>query len=102
MANLLCYRCGQDLANLTLPLSRRDVCPACGVELHACKQCLNFDRSVPRQCREDGAEDVSDKVRSNFCDWFKPSTAAFDASAKTEADNAELALRALFADDTDA
>jgi hypothetical protein len=58
--------------------------------------CVYFDPAVPRQCREDGAEDVTEKERPNFCDWFKPSEAAFDPNRKSEADAAKDALAALF------
>lgn len=97
--NLACLRCGASLSTLSLPLSRRDQCPECSADLHVCKMCVYFDKSVPRQCREDGAEDVTDKDRPNFCDWFKPSDRAFNDSAKSEADAAKDALAALFGDD---
>ena len=97
--NLACLRCGASLSSLSLPLSRRDQCPECDADLHVCKMCLHFDKTVPRQCREDGAEDVTDKDRPNFCDWFKPSASAFDPDAKSEADAAKDALAALFGND---
>jgi hypothetical protein len=97
--SIACYRCGESLAALSLPLSRQDQCPACSADLHVCKMCVHFDRHVPRQCREDGAEDVTEKERTNFCDWFKPSETAFDPARKTEADAAQDALAALFGDD---
>lgn len=93
---IACFRCGASLSALSLPLSRRDQCPDCTADLHVCKMCVYFDRSVPRQCREDGAEDVTEKERVNFCDWFKPSSTAFDPRGKSEADAAEAALAALF------
>jgi predicted RNA-binding Zn-ribbon protein involved in translation (DUF1610 family) len=96
--NICCYRCGASLASLSLPLSRQDECPDCGVYLHVCKMCRHFDPRVPRQCREDGAEDVTDKDRLNFCDWFVPSDSAFDARRKDEEDQAKSALDALFDD----
>ena len=96
--NIRCYRCGESLAALSLPLSRQDECPGCGNYLHVCKMCVFFDPRVPRQCREDGAEDVRDKERLNFCDWFKPSEAAFDAGRKAEEDEARAALESLFGD----
>ena len=97
--NIACYRCGESLAELTLPLSRQDQCPACTADLHVCKMCVHFDKHVPRQCREDGAEDVTEKERPNFCDWFKPSPRAFDPARKEQADAAQDALAALFGDD---
>lgn len=95
---LICYRCGASLAALTLPLSRRDQCPSCSADLHVCRMCVAFDANVPRQCREDGAEDVTEKERPNFCDWFKPSTNAFDPATKSAAEEAKAALDALFDD----
>ncbi len=97
--SIACYRCGASLSALSLPLSRRDQCPECTVELHVCKMCVYFDPSVPSQCREDGAEDVTEKERVNFCDWFKPSASAFDPGRASEADAAKDALAALFGDD---
>jgi hypothetical protein len=78
-----CYQCGASLQALSLPLSRQDECPACGVHLHVCRMCENYDVRVTRQCREDGAEDVTDKGRLNFCDWFVPSESAFDPLRRT-------------------
>ena len=98
--NLACLRCGASLSDLSLPLSRRDQCPHCSADLHVCRMCVHFDKSVPRQCREDGADDVTDKDRPNFCDWFKPSDKAFDASASGAADAARDTLAALFGDDS--
>jgi hypothetical protein len=58
--------------------------------------CQNFDPGVARKCREDGADDVTDKERPGFCDWFVPSESAFDPDRKSEADSAQAALDALF------
>ena len=91
-----CFRCGASLAAMSLPLSRQDECPECSVYLHVCRMCKNFDPSVPRQCREDGAEDVTEKDRVNFCDWFAPSDAAFDPIRKDQADAAKASLDTLF------
>lgn len=98
--NIACYRCGASLSELSLPLSRRDQCPDCNADLHVCKMCISFDSNVPRKCREDGAEDVTEKERPNFCDWFKPSDKAFDPMRKSDADAANDALAALFGDDS--
>lgn len=97
--NIACFRCGESLADLSLPLSRRDQCPACSADLHVCRMCVFFDAAAPRQCREDDAEDVTEKERPNFCDWFKPSASAFDPGRKSQADAAKDALAALFGDD---
>ena len=97
---LRCYRCGHSVADLLLPLSRRDECPQCTIELHVCRMCQYYDPGVPDACTEDDALQVTDKARANFCDYFKPSN---DVYSPVELD-AELAARAslgaLFGDDT--
>ena len=94
--NIACYRCGASLALLSLPLSRHDECPGCANYLHVCKMCLHFDAFVPKQCREDDAEEVTEKERLNFCDWFVPSETAFNPKLKADEDQARAALDALF------
>jgi len=58
--------------------------------------CLQFDPRAPSQCREDDAEDVNEKTRANFCEWFTPSPTAFDPEPKSEADQAMASLEAMF------
>ena len=94
--SIACYRCGESLAALSLPLSRREQCPACQVYLHVCRMCRYFDPAVAGQCREDDADDVTNKETMNFCDYFAPSADAFDASRKAEADAARATLDGLF------
>jgi len=91
---LLCYRCGASLAELMLPIARQDECPACSVSLHVCRMCDFFDPEVPKQCTEDDAEEVFEKQRANFCEWYKPGIAVFnpkEAAAETRAQS-ELAV----------
>jgi hypothetical protein len=95
---LCCYRCGSSLAALSLPLSRQDECPSCSVYLHVCRMCRFFDPQVPRQCREDDAEDVTEKERQNFCDWFKPDANVFDAARFGQEQQAKSQLTELFGD----
>jgi hypothetical protein len=96
---LKCYRCGASLAALTLPLSRRDECPECAASVHVCRMCRFFDPAVPKQCREDDAEEVIEKERVNFCEWFVPSGDAFDPVRAKKAAQAETQLAALFGED---
>ena len=58
--------------------------------------CRHFDPAAVNQCREDDAEEVRDKERVNFCEWFVPAEDAFDPAAKAEADRAKQSLDALF------
>ena len=60
--------------------------------------CTYYDVRVPKQCREDDAEEVTEKARLNFCEWFEPSESAFDDKSKAEEDQAYSALEALFDD----
>ena len=94
--NVACYRCGASLEHLSLPLSRQDECPQCHNYLHVCKMCRHYDPAVPKQCREDDAEEVFEKERLNFCDWYVASESAFDPQRKAEEDEARAALDALF------
>ena len=99
---LRCFRCGASLANLSLPLSRRDGCPECHVHLHVCRMCRHYDREVPRMCREDDAEDVADKEKVNFCEWFEPTASAFDPARAAATTRAEAELQALFGEGPEA
>ena len=93
---IACYRCGESLAEMSLPLSRQDECPHCQVYLHVCRMCRYYDRNVPRQCLEDDADDVVEKERLNFCDYFAPAENAFDPAEKAAAAEAKQALDSLF------
>ena len=95
--SICCFRCGTSLSAMSLPIARQDLCPECGVELHVCKMCIHFDANVARQCREDDAEDVTQKELANFCEWFEPSETAFESGRKSEADLALEELEAMFA-----
>ena len=95
---LRCFRCGASLEALSLPLSRRDECPECSIHLHVCRMCRHFDADLPRQCREDDAEEVQEKEKVNFCEWFSPSAAAFDPDRADAAARARSELAALFGD----
>ena len=96
---LCCYRCGTSLSALSLPLSRQDECPGCSVHLHVCRMCIFHDPNVGRQCREDDAEEVKEKERANFCDYFKPSVDVFTGHELAAENKARDGLSALFGDD---
>ena len=98
-AELVCYNCNYSLAEFCLPLSRRDMCPSCSVHLHVCKMCVSYDPTVIGQCREDDAEEVLDKERLNFCEWFAPAAGAFDAGRSAEQAKAQADLDSLFGEE---
>lgn len=88
---LVCWKCGASIAELPLPLGRRDECPACHAELQVCRMCRFYDPRLAKACREPMAEEVKDKERANFCDWFQPRPNAYQPREdKTRAARAEL------------
>lgn len=93
---LQCFRCGASLEELSLPLSRQDQCPQCSRYLHVCRLCEFYDATIVKQCREDDAEEVMDKEKPNFCDWFKPAGGRFEAAGSADAARAEQQLASLF------
>jgi len=94
--SLVCWKCGASLAELSLPLQRLDECKKCTAELHVCKLCEFYEVTVAKHCRETIAEDVKDKERANFCDYFKPRPDAFTSAPATAATKAKADLDALF------
>src|SRR5437868_7318489 len=96
MTDLVCWKCGVSLGDYTLPLRRLEECRKCGAELHVCKLCEFYSIFVAKHCREPIAEEVKDKERANFCDYFKPRPDAYSAAGKTEATKAKSELDALF------
>jgi hypothetical protein len=60
--------------------------------------CIYFDPSATKQCLEDDAEEVLDKVKVNFCEWFKPSAAAFDPARAGKDAQAKNELASLFSE----
>jgi hypothetical protein len=93
---LVCWKCGTSLAALSLPLLRLDECKQCGAQLHACKLCEWYDVRVAKHCRETIAEEVRDKERANFCDYFKPKENAWSPQATSAADEAKRRLEEMF------
>lgn len=66
----VCVACGAGASD-DPPISRRDFCPKCAADLHACRQCFWYDVHAAKQCREPMAEWIVDKEKANFCDYFK-------------------------------
>lgn len=92
-----CWKCGASLAALALPYGRTERCRGCGADLHACRLCANYDPRAYQQCREPTVEEVRDKERANFCDYFKPAAGAFKGgNPNATNDAARAALDQLF------
>jgi hypothetical protein len=93
---LVCWKCGASLADYTLPLRRLEECRKCGAELHVCKLCEWYSVSVAKHCRETIAEEVKDKERANFCDYFKAREDAFSTAVVDAGTKAKSELESLF------
>jgi len=97
--DLICWQCGASLAHAILPMSRRETCKACDAEQHVCRLCQHYDARVSDQCREERAEQVSNKELANFCDYFAPRAGAWlGESGAVEQQAAAEQLAALFGD----
>jgi hypothetical protein len=68
---LVCFNCSHEMTFVGL-VGRREVCPQCRSDVHVCKNCEHHDVKVYNECRENSAEVVREKDRSNFCDFFGP------------------------------
>ena len=82
MQTLDCWKCGNTLADLSLPLLRTEECRACRAELHVCRMCRFFDTGKAKSCAEPIADEVQDKTRSNFCGYFLAAGGPFQPRAK--------------------
>jgi hypothetical protein len=61
--------------------------------------CEFYDPGVPKQCTEDDAEEVLEKERLNFCEWYKPGTDVFDAQQAAEESRAKSELASMFGEE---
>lgn len=93
---LVCWKCGASIAGLPMPLSRLSQCKSCEASLYVCKMCQFYDTKVSKQCREPVAEEVKDKTRANFCDYFQVKPAAYVAPEYAQAQASKTELEALF------
>ena len=94
--NLVCWKCGAPLDRLPLPLGRLAECEACRADLHVCRLCKSYDPRVVRGCDEPRAEEVRERERANFCDYFEPKPDAFNGKDEAESGKARAELEALF------
>lgn len=96
IAGLVCWKCGAALDDVLQPLRRLEECKACGAELHVCRLCEFFEPRVARSCRETIADEVKNKERANFCDYFKPRPGAYQSRNVGAVDAARSQLDSLF------
>lgn len=73
-----------------------EVCEDCGRDLHACANCRFYRPGLHWDCAESAIQDqVSDKERRNYCDWFETNPAYLERSSGSRgADEASKKARA--------
>ena len=90
----VCHRCGGGIEAVER-IGRRDTCPACGSDLHCCRNCRFYAPGLHNDCREPQADRQVDKERGNFCEYFSFVPAGAGAAATGK--DGRAALDALFA-----
>ena len=90
-----CQVCGQRFETGDT-IGRRDECPHCGEDLHACRQCRHYSPGAHNDCRENQAEYVADKERSNFCGYYQPAQGGPAEKKTSSKDDAEKMWEELF------
>ncbi len=70
--NVVASRCFNCSLTLTRDTDFKGNCPKCGVALHCCKQCVNFDSSTRFQCLKPIPVRIVVKDQANSCELFSP------------------------------
>ncbi|MBP5251457.1 MAG: hypothetical protein J6Z17_03480 [Treponema sp.] len=91
----MCWKCG---TKIDMPfVSRTSVCPVCSSDLHSCRNCKYYAPGSHYDCHETVEENITDKEKSNFCDYYKPASEfTGSTSYKEKAEKARQAFDALF------
>ncbi|MFW5693884.1 MAG: hypothetical protein ACOCYB_01855 [Alkalispirochaeta sp.] len=98
----VCYKCGYTFPE-DLVVTRALECPQCSAPVRCCKNCVFYEPGAHWDCRETIPEPVSDKERSNFCDYFRlAATPRGDGSGGSDRTNDILKTRGQARDDFDA
>ncbi len=97
---LQCWKCGAAVVDEPLPLAREAECRHCRAQLHVCRMCEFYDESVAGRCREPVADEVHEKERANFCDYFVAAPGAFVVRDDSPGITARRELDQLFSGDS--
>lgn len=92
---MFCHHCKKEIPVLDR-VGRRDTCPHCGRDAHVCLNCDHYDPKSYNECRENQADRVLDKDRSNFCDYFSFAKGGQSGSGSDPQAEAKKKLEALF------
>ncbi len=90
-----CFHCAKKIA-LQQKVSFREECPHCQSDLHVCLNCQFYDESAHNECREVSAENVKNKERNNYCEYFSPSSKTKEESQSLKREEQIRIAEALF------
>ena len=90
-----CYSCKKAVTS-GREVSRRDVCPFCGSDVRCCLNCKFYDRLAPKQCNEPVSENVKEKEKANFCDYFVLADSGIGGLSDVAVEKARKSLDNLF------
>ncbi len=71
LLSILCHNCKKE-SHYEEPVGRSQECPSCLYDVRVCFNCNFWDPSYSNQCRENQADYVKDKDKSNYCEYFRP------------------------------
>ena len=94
----VCWKCGFSLKEVPRPISRLMQCKSCGADLHVCRLCRYYKPQVSGCCDHDLAEPAREIDLANFCQYFSPTSDAYQPHAAVQADDARTKLAELFGD----
>lgn len=92
---MICAFCNKKIS-MKDKVMRQDTCPHCDRDLRCCKQCNFYDPHAYNDCREVNAERITDKERSNFCEYYIPKGVKGAPGGVNRTADAKKALEALF------
>ena len=91
---MICWKCNKEIDVQTV--FRNTECPLCHADLHCCKACRFYAPGSPYDCKEKIDSPVTDKDKSNFCDFFMANTNVQACNNDDKVQAARSAAAALF------
>jgi hypothetical protein len=79
-----------------MPISKYAECLSCRAELYVCRMCRFYDTGVAQDCSEPMAEEVKEKTRANYCEFFQPRADAYEPAGDAGKGGELDTLNALF------
>lgn len=82
--------------------SRNRMCPNCGSDIHACRNCHHYDENLSSKCQEPNSPWIRDRSSVNTCPYFEfrvissAGTTPREEGFLSEAEKAKEAFKALF------